>query len=295
MKYLMYEDNNDHVQLYDNVSAEILTDAAGASSRMGVLLEDLSFQSSLKEVFNELTDACAPQRISQIIQHRRIERKARMFLSEFAVFTNHWDKRVKRQDGKNGLYANLLKKVVSEAYDSCEEYMFCCHLRNYALHGGDVVSRIHGYIDMPYVQPLANKDFLLKNYSKWKAIDKTYLSKQADYFDLLPIFEKSLDAVKNIHEHLMDFQLSEATIADCDKLINLHALAISINSNPGFWDIIEFYDKDGNSCLISEISDPVGSCGRYYINWDVYPLIKLRAQKVIEMRDNFAYQQPVNH
>lgn len=279
MKLLMYEDNDNHLTLYDNVDSETLESASQAAGRIHVLLEDLAFGNSIKESLDELKEACQAIHENQDVQHRRIERKAKMFLSEFSILLNHWEKKAKRQGGDSAIF---FSELTHKAYDTCEEYGFTYNLRNYAIHGDNVVNRISFGFGNPYVLPMANRDYLLSNYKKWKSVEKAFMGKQSEFFDLLPIFEKSYQVIQKIHLEMMDHQLTQQTILDCKTLITLHEKMIKINAMPGFWDIIEFFDCDGHSVCTEGIPEiQFGQCIRSYANWAVYPIIKGRAELIL--------------
>lgn len=288
MKLLMHEVLNDQVKLYacpDSIDIDV---AAKSCSRIAQLLEDLSFGDSIGEAFGEVTQSCAKLREPQTMKHRRIERKIRMYLSEFSVFINHWDKKIKNSNGKNKEELIILwEDLTHAAYDTCETYMFVSHLRNYAMHGGEVVSQIQGAYNLPYVQPLCHKSFLLGNYQKWKKVDREFLSEQSEYFDLLPILQQSYLKIKEIHETMMDAQLTKQTVLDCENLMALEKTFSGLNDAEGCWDIIEFFDKEETSLSMEQISfDTLSSCERSYANWGVYSILKNRALIILDIKNN---------
>lgn len=245
MKLIMYETDSHQIKLYDTIEVTELESASAAAKRLGQLLEDLAFGDCAKTVLEEFYEACRLISAPYQLLHRRIEQWAKAFLSEFSILLNHWEKKSTHEGAeKHGLF----KKLTHQSYDSCPEYGFVYNLRNYAIHGGTVVSRIHGEIGCQYIQPLANRDRLLSDYRKWKPNEIDFLLQQPEYFDLYPIFQKAYSVIQSLHYNMMDAQLTTQTIADCDLLTALHHRMLSLNSEPGSWDIIEFFDCHGDPC-----------------------------------------------
>lgn len=283
MKLLMFEDENDHITLYDNIDSYTLDEVSQAAARIDLLLKDLKLINGVTDAFNELKETCLPSRIPHNVQHEKIEQKARAFLSEFHIFLNYWNKKTKNQSQN---HAALYQKVTSHIYDTTPEYCFIYRLRNYTTHVGKIVSRIHGNIDLQYIQPLANKSYLLQTFDKkWKDSDRAFIEAQPEYFDLLPIFEKGIHSIQTIHDELMNSQITPQTIYDCNALITLHEEVIKLNTCSGNWDIIEFFDQDNSPLLEKEIANHTSlHCWRCCANWNVYPAIKTKAECIIAKR-----------
>ena len=279
MKLIMYETDSHQIKLYDTIEVTELESASAAAKRLGQLLEDLTFGDCAKTVLEEFYEACRLISAPYQLLHRRIEQRAKAFLSEFSILLNHWEKKSTHEGAeKHGLF----KKLTHQSYDSCPEYGFVYNLRNHAVHGGTVVSRIHGEIGCQYIQPLANRDRLLSDYRKWKPNEIDFLLQQPEYFDLYPIFQKAYSVIQSLHYYMMDAQLTTQTIADCDLLTALHHRMLSLNSEPGSWDIIEFFDCHGDPCNLSDIAAAkFKSCSRCHSTWNAYPIIKSRAEMLL--------------
>lgn len=288
MKLLMLANESGQVTLYDKIDSQRLEDASHAAARIHALLEDLAFGDSVSDALNELKEACQLTRTNLDLQHRKIERKAKAFLSDFYIFLEHWNTKAVRADREahtDKVHDRRFKELQQDAKHNFPEYSFTYSLRNYAIHCDNIVAQIHGEIGCGHIIPMASRDFLLSSNRDWKGNDKKFLRGQPEYFDLIPIFEKACKAIQTIHYGMMDLLLSEQTISDCQVLMALRDDIKQLDAAPGVWDIIEFFgDKDQplepkDLLIISR-----GSYSRCYINWDVYPLLKKRATAILKSK-----------
>lgn len=279
MKQLMFEDNTNRITLYNDIDPQILEDASQAASRIESLTSDLALFDCVTDSLSELKDTCCTKRIHPSILHHKIEQRTRSFLSEFRSFINHWETKSKHQGEE---YFSLFREATHHAYDSYEEYGFIYNLRNYAFHIGNVVSRIHGSIELDYIQPLANKPHLLQTFNKWKAPEKTFIQKQDDFFNLLPIFEKGIHALGTIRDTMMNAQITPQTICDCEKLMSLYEILKNLNSSSGSWDIVEFFDQNQHPIQREKLTNFSSvNITRYYANWDLYPILKAKSKQIL--------------
>lgn len=288
MKLLMREDKSGQVTLYDKIDPQRLEEASHAAARIHALLEDLAFGDSVSDALDELKEACRPVRMHQILQHRKIERKAKAFLSDFYIFLKHWDAKAVRADREahtNKNYKERFNELEKDVKKIFPEYNFTYSLRNYAIHSDNIVARIHGEIGCDRIIPMANRDLLLSSNRDWYGTDKEFLRSQPEYFDLIPVFEKACKAIQAIHYGMMALLLSEQTVSDCQILIDLMDNIKQLDAAPGSWDIIEFFD-DKDQPLDPKYLPTIsrGSFSQSWVNWDFYPILKNRAVDILKSK-----------
>ena len=161
----MFEHQN-VIQNFGDIDDQTLNLATQANARIVQLLRHYSYMESLSECVKELDEARKKMREPQEIQSRRIERKVRSYLSEYRVLLDHWDHAFSKKSAEY----HIMKKVTSEMYDTNKEYGFVYHLRNYAVHCGNVVHRISASMDSPDINPYCSKDYLLQHYKELQDI-----------------------------------------------------------------------------------------------------------------------------
>lgn len=169
----------------------------------------------------------------------KVDRRFRAYVMEFRLFLDHWKKYIsdiKKIDNHYGsAYECLFDDTTSEIYDSCVEYVLATVIRNYVVHGYDSINGIH--VDGCNNRVYIDRDNLFK--IKISASAKEIVKKQPEKIDLVDIAEKSLEALNQVQEALMNFQITEdigqasITLLDAKKRID------DANIKSDFWILIE--------------------------------------------------------
>lgn len=280
MKCLMFEHQN-VIQNFGDIDDQTLNLATQANARIVQLLRHYSYMESLSECVKELDEARKKMREPQEIQSRRIERKVRSYLSEYRVLLDHWDHAFSKKSAEY----HIMKKVTSEMYDTNKEYGFVYHLRNYAVHCGNVVHRISASMDSPDINPYCSKDYLLQHYKEWKSYDIAFLKNQKDYFELMPILKESFIAVQKINDQMMDLLLNQGTIDDCKLIEELFQRIRTLHAENGTWDVVEWFDTKGFPIPFDNLRcNEQCVCERQYMRWNCCPILRVRAETVVQRR-----------
>ena len=207
--------------------------------------------------YEEFFDACKINN-NDIHKGQIVERRARTFLFEFALYLDHYKTYISHSDLDKDAYLKLYEDLTHDAYDGNIEYrlMFC--FRNAATHCTDIVTAKLEGEDNEYYEPLVYRDILLSN-KKLKAKDKEDLKAwPAKTISLTAVFSKAHSLLKGIHEKLVLFEIDDSTKSDCEFVLDCYGKVCDIQSSS--WAIeypekhlMESVDQFGN--IIERITD----------------------------------------
>lgn len=151
-----------------------------------------------------------------------IQQKFSQLLFEFRKFCDNWETKLVHEYGKESDEYKTYKAVTGDEYDNHMEYRIMYQLRNYDQHCGAIFSKVNVSVSEDgtvITTPLASREYLLRNFSKWKAEEKTFLESQEEYIDFLPYAEILYKCVERIHEKTMQLHFNNDFFVSCAKLI----------------------------------------------------------------------------
>lgn len=178
-----------------------------------------AFSSTYIDFVNSVTDNKSDK--SHDVANK-IQQKFSQLLFEFKKYCDNWQTKLARVYGQKSEEYKIFKNATAYEYDNCMEYRIMYRLRNYDQHCDTIFSKLHTTIqaDGSYVIiPLADRDYLINNFSKWKPEEKDFLEKQDAFIDFTPYARVLGECIKRVHNKIMEIHCGKNFYASCAKLI----------------------------------------------------------------------------
>lgn len=156
-----------------------------------------------------------PVRFDEVLEDdivHDLNRRLRGFFSEFRVFLDYSEAKLKRRHGRDSEELRIFKEACSRQFDGSFAYRFVYGLRNYALHVNlplNAVSLTSGGDGHDPGNPYArnrlsaevDRDLLLR-WSRWKGNVRSYLERLPPKFELRPYIDEAMACLERIHLEL---------------------------------------------------------------------------------------------
>ncbi len=149
-----------------------------------------------------------------------INRRLRSFFSEFRVFLDYTETKLKRRYGRDSAQVATFKEACSRRFDDSFAYRFVYKLRNYALHVDlplNAMSLASGEGKFDAENPRTHnrlavrvdRDTLLNDGFDWGRHVRPGLEKLPPSFELNPIIKEAMHRLEEIHVELVCSKLDE--------------------------------------------------------------------------------------
>jgi hypothetical protein len=197
----------------DYVPCDIPLDVDEVMKANGILLRCRKVFNQIKYVEDAFEDFIAFKStvtVPAIVSDMTLERKARSFFLEFAIFLDHWNKYMSWR-GKKEEFKTVFEDATHNAFDSSDDYALASMLRNYIAHNADVIQGKFWGGNTYDVG--CSKDVLLADdgFSKTK---KEIIKRQpAKFISLTPIMKGALEKLGEIHQKFISFDFGDEEIA----------------------------------------------------------------------------------
>jgi hypothetical protein len=148
-----------------------------------------------------------------------INRRLRSFLTEFRLFLDHAEAKLKRRYGHQSEQVRAFKAATSRHFDNSFAYRFVYGLRNYAIHEDlpiNAISLSGGEGEFDPEDPASHnrlfvgvsRDALLTSSRGWRAEVKPGLEKLPPNFELEPLIKEAMLCLEKIHVELVCTKLA---------------------------------------------------------------------------------------
>lgn len=157
-----------------------------------------------------------PVRLDEVLEDdivHDLNRRLRGFFSEFRVFLDYTETKLKRRYGDDSEQYKGFKDACARQFDSSFAYRFVYGLRNYALHvnlplnavsltsGSDTQGDPQGPSARNRLSAEVDRDILLR-WSKWRANVRSLLEGLPPNFELAPYMDEAMACLEKIHLEL---------------------------------------------------------------------------------------------
>ena len=194
-----------------------------AITLISTVVENVYRINAVKESAQEYRETIAALNSDNVEAMLRTERRFRSYVLEFDMFLDYWQSSIahyKRIDGTcddklTADYKALFRKVTTDAYDNHVEYRLLDLIRNQTAHVQSPVNRIHVGIEGNEVY--TDRDILLEK-CKSGENKKKILREQETELALSPIVDVTENCLIEIHDGLMDYQIDEQVITECEVI-----------------------------------------------------------------------------
>ncbi len=181
----------------------------------------------VKHSYNELMDAV--KRINDgdtmLATNDCLASKLTGFLSCTRKYLDNWETHLKSKYGKNSTEVELFSKETGNLYDNYPEYCFMYRLRNFDQHCEIVFSKFTEYIGddgKAHRIILVNRERLLNSpFTGWKQIDKDFIKRKDEDFDILPIIQVYYNCLLELHSKLLHMHLNKDFFNDCVSVLKV--------------------------------------------------------------------------
>ena len=154
---------------------------------------------------------------------REFNRNISAYLGAFKKYLDNWQTAITREYKKNSEELKCFKKAFSEEYDNHMEYRIMYRLRNYDQHCGNIISNISVSIeDAQHIvyKIYMDREYLLENFSEWKAEEKNYLLKCGKMIEVLPIIKIFHQCILRGHKKIIDMFLNKKNCKYCIEILD---------------------------------------------------------------------------
>jgi len=157
---------------------------------------------------------------------RFINRSILNLLTSMRTMTDHLEAKVKRSYGKNSDECKLLKKHLSNAFDTGFSYCFASKLRNFVQHSGmppfrfDIDNRFDSEDITCKVLLEFDRDELLSGYDSWGGIVKPKLEAQEEYFCAFTIIDSLVKKLFKVYACFMQETTLQKVQNSRDRILN---------------------------------------------------------------------------
>ena len=201
------------------------------------LFRNIFRSNALQSAYNEFYESYSAFEIHH--QTKLVERRARSYFVEFSVHIAHWEEYINNLAQKPRLkqFFQHLKEYTKK---SCKEYFIAKLIRNYAVHFDEIIERFH--VNSDGTELYFMRDNLFKLNSMRGIKNKRNIQKIQQLpkeIALIPVIDKSYDALMKIHEQLIDFLIDERTQEDCSVLLELHSRIICAGLESKIWKVFD--------------------------------------------------------
>lgn len=222
MYFYFAEQKEDSITILREASDEEVIRINTLNKPIGDMLADIerinSFNRAYKQLFAILqNDNDNPRELAEEIQQ-----KFSHILFEFKKFCDNWETKLAREFGKESKEYKIHKDATAHEYDNHMEYRIMYQLRNYDQHCGSIFVKLNRSLSEDGTicnTPLASRDYLLKNFSKWKAEEKQYLENQEEYIEFLPYAEVLHECIERIQNKTMQIHFNKEFLVSCSQLV----------------------------------------------------------------------------
>ncbi len=165
--------------------------------------------------------------LSEVMRYQivhNINRRLRSFFSEFRVFLDYTETKLKRRYGPDSEQVAAFKAACSRRFDDSFAYRFVYKLRNYALHVDlplNAMSLASGEGGFDAADPdthnrfsvRVDRDALLNGGFDWGRHVRPGLEEMPPSFELNPIIREAMHCMEEIHVELVCSKLAEEKLA----------------------------------------------------------------------------------
>ncbi|MBU2927794.1 hypothetical protein [Winogradskyella psychrotolerans] len=126
------------------------------------------------------------------------------YLGSYKMFIEHCEKKINNQFGAKSQEFRDFKLMTNKAYDNLFSYRFIYELRNFCQHCGIAVTDLEFSNQNKWIEVnfQFEKDYLLKEYKKWKQKVKSDLENMEDKFNINPIINTNFQAIENFSKQI---------------------------------------------------------------------------------------------
>lgn len=196
------------------------------------------------------------------------DKLVRGFLFEFRTCLDYMEAHIKDEHGEDSEIWKIFDANTSIAYDSCPEYAFTYHLRNCAQHCRNVV---HGFNGTSGIGISSNAGRLLREYKKWKPVDKEFLRNAGNEVDLLHTFSNAFQAFNTALRPVMVYLLNNNSIGG--EVTFLRKWGDFFHNGYGHdvhcYHIVDIHFRDGKSATKEDMESGDVVINAYPIDWKV--------------------------
>lgn len=196
------------------------------------------------------------------------ERLVRGFLFELRTCLDYMEAYIKDEYGTDSDFWRIFQQSTNEAYDKHPEYAFTYHLRNCAQHCRNVV---HGFNGSIGIGVSSNTERLLREYKKWKPIDKKFLADSGAEIDLPTTFIKAFDAFSEALRKIMNYLLNSNSVGK--KVLFLRQWGDNLRSCFGHevhcFHLVNLQFSGGKSAQIEDLKYDGVEINAYPLDWEL--------------------------
>jgi hypothetical protein len=126
------------------------------------------------------------------------------YLGSYKMFIEHCEKKINNQFGAKSQEFRDFKLMTNKAYDNLFSYRFIYELRNFCQHCGIAVTDMEFSNQNKWIEVnfQFEKNYLLKEYKKWKQKVKSDLENMEDKFKINPIINTNFQAIENFSKQI---------------------------------------------------------------------------------------------
>lgn len=126
------------------------------------------------------------------------------YLGSYKMFIEHCEKKINNQFGAKSQEFRDFKLMTNKAYDNLFSYRFIYELRNFCQHCGIAVTDMEFSNQNKWIEVnfQFEKNYLLKEYKKWKQKVKSDLENMEDKFNINPIINTNFQAIENFSKQI---------------------------------------------------------------------------------------------
>lgn len=156
-----------------------------------------------------------PVRLNEVVEDdivHHLNRRLRGFFSEFRVFLDYTETKLKRRYGRDSTPLRIFEEACARQFDGSFAYRFVYGLRNYALHVNLPLNAVslsswrdesdpEGPSARNQLSAEVDRDMLLR-WSKWRTNVRSVLETLPPRFELAPYIDGAMACLERIHLEL---------------------------------------------------------------------------------------------
>lgn len=222
MYFYFAECKEDSITIIREASKEEANHIHALNKPISDMIIDKDRINAFNRAYNQLFEEIRSNNISRRDSAEVIQQKFSQLLFEFRKFCDNWETRLVHEFGKESDEYKLHKSATAFEYDNYMEYRIMYQLRNYDQHCGAIFSKVSTSLcedGTVITTPFASREYLLENFTKWKAEEIVFLQNQEEYIDFLPYVGVLHGCIERIHEKTMQIHFNKNFFRSCAELI----------------------------------------------------------------------------